>query len=149
MDELDKENVSASIASISEYLNIEPSYAESLLNDKRHSNPNSDDKKSLSETLEEIGIPKNLIEKNQIKFLHPEKHIQRDQVMVNLLKQVKIKAKSALLTNTREVIATRILKCIGLKNDDFDLILTGDKLEEAKPSQKEILNCLKVRRLAR
>lgn len=141
-DAIDNQNVTAALFSLVEFLKISSDEAIDLLNERRQSANNSSEKRSISSTLNEIGVPITIVEKNQLKYINPEGAIAGDLELVNLIRQLKLSNKLCILTNTRAIIANRILKCIGFDTNDFDLVATGDKLAQAKPSKEAILWCI-------
>ncbi len=143
-EEINNQNLFSSIISIQEYLNIEYNEAIKILEENRKLPNNEDNKKSLAETLENIGVPNEIIEKNQLKYIEPELYIQKDEILVDLIRMLKHSAKLAVFTNTRNIIAHKILQCLGFNPNDFDLVMTGDMLQQAKPSTRELRKCIEM-----
>jgi FMN phosphatase YigB (HAD superfamily) len=77
-------------------------------------------------------------------LIQPETHIETDNELATLLRNLKARFRIILLTNTRRQIAIRALLAMNLHENDFDLILAGGDFTEPKPSVETLRSALKT-----
>lgn len=85
-----------------------------------------------------------LLGKHQMERIQPEKHLQPDPVLVDLLQRMKHYVTLGVLTNVGRGVAMRILATLGLAEDDFAVIMAAGDLEHPKPSTADLVRAVKA-----
>lgn len=86
-----------------------------------------------------LGVPDQIIERLQRRYVNPKKLLKTDIELADLLSRLASRSKLALLTNTRTSIAMQALEALGIKKDVFIEVWGGDILCSPKPNADEII----------
>lgn len=135
--EIDRENKEAAMHAIAEFRKM-PFEEAKVLFENAHSLRQT----STASILSGLNIPNALVEKYQLSLIQPEAHIEADNELATLLRNLRANFRIILLTNTRRQIAIRALQAMNLHENDFDLILAGGDIIEPKPSVEVIRKAL-------
>lgn len=136
--DIEKQNIIAAINAIATYNRITLDDASALLEKNRPKYT------STSGVLAAIGVPNELFKSFQLKLIHPDQSIHPDLELCSKIRALKHRFKLLLLTNTRREIAERIIKKLGFKEGDFDLVMAGGDFSPPKPSVEVIKQALEM-----
>lgn len=140
---LDDQSIEAVTACLSDWLAVTVEDARVKLDSARHEGVGADlEPRSVLATLQRLGLPESRLDWYQRKYMHPETVLSPDPTLVDLLRQVRSYRKLALFTNTRRPIVDRILHVLGLTFADFDKVISGEALSQAKPNSAALAELL-------
>jgi FMN phosphatase YigB (HAD superfamily) len=136
---MDDANRKAIIEAVAEYLAISYENAEQKINVTLGEYGTSAGRPSLYGTALGIGVPDQVIAHFQNRYVQPAILLKPDPELADLLFNLAIHAKLALLTNTRTATAKQALSVLGIQTNTFNEVWGGDYLTHPKPNADEIL----------
>ncbi|RLF99462.1 MAG: hypothetical protein DRN49_04345 [Thaumarchaeota archaeon] len=100
--------------------------------------------KTISMGLKLLGIDRHRFYEVVVEKVEPCKYIRPRPELKKLLANLKAKKiKVGCHTNSSRKLAEKVLKCLGLSLNDFDLVITCDDAEP-KPSEEGYLTVMKI-----
>ena len=100
--------------------------------------------KTISMGLKLLGIDRHRFYEVVVEKVEPCKYIRPRPELKKLLANLKAKKiKVGCHTNSSRKLAKKVLKCLGLSLNDFDLVITCDDAEP-KPSEEGYLTVMKI-----
>ena len=137
----------ASLSALKLHARLQDGEAETLFDESRREGQTEGRMRSQLQTLFRLDVPIELVERAQSDAIAPEECIARDDVLVALMRELHSTCMLAIFTNITRPTAWRILEQIGFEERDFDIVLTGSELRDAKPSTRELERLLSIAKI--